>query len=116
MKLKLNEKDELELVYSFRTMIYFENIQGKTIDFEPGKFTTNDLLVLFYCVFITSLQKAKKPIIPMTDFLDIIDLNNGEQSLIEFANWFTDIMTSQNDLANSLSDEEKKDASQAKKK
>jgi hypothetical protein len=114
MKIKLNENDELELVYSFRSMIYFEQIQGKALDYEH--FSANDLMVLFYCVFIASLQKAKRPVVTMLDFLDIIDDNGGEKAITDFSLWFTDVVTKQFDMVNSLSDEDKKEEATKKKK
>ena len=114
MKIKLNENDELELVYSFRSMLYFEQIQGHAIDYN--NFTANDLMVLFYCVFIASLQKAKRPVVTMLDFLDIIDDNGGEKAITDFSEWFTDVVTKQFDMVNSLSDEDKKEEATKKKK
>lgn len=115
MKIKLNENDELELVYSFRSNIYFEQIQGKTIDFN--NFSSNDLVTLFYCIFLSSLQKAKKPTVSMIDFLDIIDENGGEKCLIDFSNWYVDIIQKEYEIMNSMSDdkEEKKNIDSKKK-
>ena len=57
MKLKVGE-EEVELIYSFRSSVYFEQITGHNIDF--AKLSQNDLVTLFYCIFIASLQKSKK--------------------------------------------------------
>ena len=61
MIFKLNENETVELKYSFRSSIYFEQITGKNVDFQ--NFTANDFITLFYSVFIASLQKANKPVI-----------------------------------------------------
>lgn len=103
MKIKLNENEELELLYSFRSNIYFEDMQGHSIDYEH--FSANDLITLFYAVFIASLQKARKPIIPMIDFLDIIDENGGEQCLMEFSDWYTKTIYAQFEQIKSSIDE-----------
>lgn len=95
MKLKIGN-EELELVYSFRSSIYFESITGHSLDFT--KLTSNDLITLFYSVFVATLQKSKKPIIAMTDFLDIIDENDGEKCLVDFSNWYIEIMKAQYEL------------------
>lgn len=95
MKLKIGN-EELELAYSFRSSIYFEQIAGHSIDFT--KLNANDLITLFYSVFVASLQKAKKPIITMVDFLDIIDENGGEKCLVDFSNWYIEIMKAQYEL------------------
>ena len=95
MKLKIGN-EELELVYSFRSSIYFESIAGHSLDFT--KLTSNDLITLFYSVFVATLQKSKKPIIAMTDFLDIVDENGGEKCLVDFSNWYIGILKAQYEL------------------
>lgn len=114
--MKLNIKGEdLELVYSFRSAIYFEQIAGKNVDFQ--NFTANDLITLFYSVVIASLQKAKKPIITMLDFLDAIDDNGGDKCLLEFSNWYTEIIKAQYEaLDSTLTDKEKNEKPKGKKK
>ena len=114
MKIKLNENEDLELVYSFRTNIYFEQIQGKNIDFS--NFTANDLITLFYCVFLSSLQKVKKPTISMMDFMDIIDDNGGDKCIIEFSNWYVGILQNEFEVINSMSDEKDNKVKPASKK
>lgn len=112
MKLKINN-EELELVYSFRSAVYFEQIAGHNLDF--AKMSQNDLITLFYCVVIASLQKAKKPIISMLDFLDAIDDNNGEKCIVDFSNWYVKTVTAQYEVLNSMEDD-KKPAKTSKKK
>lgn len=114
MKIKLNETEELELVYSFRSNIYFEQIQGKTIDFT--NFNSNDLITLFYCVFLSSLQKAKKPTISMMDFLDLVDDNGGEKCIVDFSNWYVDILQKEFEVMNSMSDDKEEQKTDSKKK
>jgi len=86
MKLKFNDYD-LELVYSFRSNIYYESIQNRSLDLTS--ISINDLIVLFYCVVIASQQKAKKEMISMIDFLDVVDENGGDACIIEFSNWYS---------------------------
>lgn len=116
MKFKLNENEEVELVYSFRTNVYFEQIQNKPIDFT--NFSSNDVLVLFYCCVISSMQKAKKPIISMLDFLDAIDdYNNAEQSIVDFSNWYVGVIKAQYEVIDSIDNEkEKKETKKESKK
>lgn len=95
MKLKIGN-EELELVYSFRSSIYFESITGHSLDFT--KLTSNDLITLFYSVVVATLQKAKKPVISMLDFLDVIDDSGGEKCLVDFSNWYIGIMKTQYEL------------------
>ena len=106
MTLKI-ENELIELKYSFRSAIYFEQITGHNIDFT--NFTGNDLITLFYSVFIASLQKEKKPIIDMITFLDIVDENGGDKCIMEFSNWYIDIMNKQYEVLNSTEKEEQKE-------
>ena len=86
MILKLNENENIELKYSFRSSIYFETISGHNLDLN--NLTGNDLMILFYSVFVASLQKEKKPIIDMMQFMDIIDDNGGDKCIYDFGQWY----------------------------
>lgn len=112
MTLKINDEN-IELAYSFRSAVYFEQIAGHNLDFN--KMSPNDLIILFYCVVIASLQKAKKPVITMLDFMDAIDENNGEKCIIDFSNWYVQTITAQYEVLNSMEDE-KKQTNTGKKK
>ena len=103
MKLKYNDK-VIELVYSFRANVYFEQIQNKNIDF--ANLNANDVITLFYCYFLASLQKAKEPTVDMLTFLDIIDDNGGEKCVLQFSNWLIDVMKAQYEVIGSMSNEE----------
>lgn len=114
MKMKING-EEIELVYSFRSNVYFEQITGHAVDFS--KLDSNDLITLFYCNVISSLQKAKKPTISMVDFLDAVDDNSGEKCILEFSNWFVKEMQAQYEILESTEEnKETKPAKQSKKK
>ena len=104
MIFKLNENESVELKYSFRSAIYFEQITNHNLDFS--NMTQNDLLILFYSVVVASLQKANKPVITMLAFMDCIDdYNGGEQCLLDFANWYVDIMKKEFELLDSTTEE-----------
>ena len=111
MKLKVGE-EEVELIYSFRSSVYFEQITGHNIDF--AKLSQNDLVTLFYCIFIASLQKSKKPIVTMLDFLDIIDDNGGDKAILDFSNWFIDVMKAQYEVLTDENDKKPKNVSKKK--
>lgn len=106
--------NDIELVYSFRSSIYFEQIQGKNLDFS--QFTSNDTITLFYCVFIASLQKNKMPICSMLDFLDIVDDNGGEKAILDFTDWYINIMKSQLEVFNMTNDVKEEEKPSKKKK
>ena len=109
MKLIING-EELELTYSFRINLYYEEISGKSLDFD--NFKSNDLLNLFYSAVVSSLQKAKRPIITMLECLDVIDDNGGDKILVDFSNWYVDVMKGQYDM---LPEDDKKKVSKKKK-
>ena len=113
MKLKIGN-EELELVYSFRSSIYFESITGHSLDFT--KLTSNDLITLFYSVVVASLQKAKQPVISMLDFLDTVDDNGGEKCLVDFSNWYIAIMKAQYELLTEEKEGKEKPLKEGKKK
>lgn len=103
MTLKINDNENLELKYSFRSSIYFETISGHNLDLQ--NLTGNDLVTLFYAVFVASLQKEQKPIIDMITFLDIIDENGGDKTLLEFSKWYVAQIKIQWDLEESPEEE-----------
>ena len=113
MKLKIGN-EELELVYSFRSSIYFESITGHSLDFT--KLTSNDLITLFYSVVVASLQKTKKPVISMLEFLDAVDDNGGEKCLVDFSNWYIAIMKAQYELLTEEKEGKEKPLKEGKKK
>lgn len=113
MKLKINENDELELIYSFRSSVYFEQISGHSLDFN--NFNSNDLMTLFYCVVIASLQKVKKPIIDMLAFMDIVDENGGDRCVFKFSQWYIETVKAQYEI-NDASIKEKEETPSKKKK
>lgn len=105
------EDNELELVYSFRSSIYFEQITGHALDFDH--FTSNDLMTLFYCVVIASLQKIKKPIVDMLAFMDMIDENGGDKCVYNFSQWYINAVKAQYEITDAELD--KADKKKSKK-
>lgn len=110
MKLKIKD-EEIELVYSFRINLYYEEISGKSIDFQ--NISANDLINLFYATVISSLQKAKKPTISMLDFMDVVDDNGGEKLIVDFSNWYVEIVKAQYEM---LPEDDKDKVNAGKKK
>ena len=108
MTLKISDTETLELKYSFRSSIYFETISGHNLDLQ--NLTGNDLVTLFYAVFVASLQKEGKPIIDMLSFLNIVDDNGGDKALLEFSQWYVNQIKLQWDL------EEEPEEKQSKEK
>lgn len=113
MFLKIND-DELELKYSFRINVFYEQIQGHSADFTM--MTSNDLMTLFFCTVLASLQKAKKPIISMEEFMDIVDDNGGEKCIVDFTEWYVKVVQAQYEMLNMLQDPKETKNVKAKKK
>jgi hypothetical protein len=111
MTLKINNED-ITLVYSFRSALYFEQITGHNLDFNT--LSANDLVTLFYSVVMASLQKAKKPVITMIDFLDVVDDNGGDRCLTEFTNWYVEVLKAQYEVLVEEADQKQKKTSKKK--
>ena len=86
MTITINDKD-IELKYTLRSMMMYENITGKT--FAPEG--VSDILTFFYCVVVAS---AKNYELKFDDFLDVIDEN--QDKLNEFSLWLTNVVATQN--------------------
>lgn len=107
--------EEIELVYSFRSNVYYEQITGHAVDFS--KINSSDLITLFYCNVISSLQKAKKPTISMVDFLDAVDENDGEKCILDFSQWYVKEIQNQYEILESTEEtKEEKTIKLSKKK
>lgn len=91
--MKINIKDhEIELKYSFRALIIFEEITGKTMT-TPD--TLKDILILFYSIVLAS---AKGSLQDWTwdNFMDWLDEN--PEITIEFTQWLKDVLETQNNI------------------
>lgn len=91
--MKINIKNrELELHYSLRILINYEEITGKSLDMSDFNSFSN-LSKLFYAAVLASLQYNRMPLdVSWEDFLDFIDDNDGIKLMSEFGNWFANIM------------------------
>lgn len=91
--MKINIKDqEIEMKYSFRSLIIFEEITGKTMT-TPD--TLKDILILFYSIVLAS---AKGSLQDWTwdNFMDWLDEN--PEITIEFTQWLKDVLETQNNI------------------
>jgi hypothetical protein len=98
MILKIKDK-EVELKYSFRSLMLYENIQNKS--FTPS--TTTDVLVFMYCVIMGS---AKDLDFTFDEFLDLVD--EDQTLVIKFSNWLTKEINKQNTLSPEEEEDDKK--------
>lgn len=114
MKIKIKDQ-ELELAYSMRTYILFENIQGQSLSFENLNSYTS-LIVLFYSAIVATIQKRKLDIsLNYDEFIDWLDENNGENMIKEFSNWFTTQLTNNLALQDAEQEKETKGSKKSKK-
>lgn len=110
MKIKINDK-EIELKYSFRSLIIYENIQNKT--FAPE--STTDVLIFFYSTILGADRDIQ---LSFDDFLDMIDENPN--LVLEFSNWLisemnkNEVMESKDEVKEE--EESKKNLSKVQKK
>lgn len=88
MKITINEK-EIELKYSFRALMMYENINGNT--YNGGGLT--EAITLFYCIVVTS---SKDYSLDYDYFIDWLDEN--QDTLKEFFTWISTIGNNQNKL------------------
>lgn len=87
MKVKINGK-EIELHYSFRIFIIYENITGENVDYSNFQ-SIKQLTTLFCSCIIASAQKDKIELdLTYDKFMDFLDENGGYQMLNEFTIWF----------------------------
>ena len=99
----VNVKDqEITLKYSFRSLIIFEEITGKTLTVPES---LKDILILFYSVILSS---AKGSLQDWTwdNFMDWLDEN--PEITIEFTNWLKDVLETQNGITEKHSKEVEK--------
>ena len=105
MKVKYKDK-EIELHYSLRIYMIYENIMGET----PAKEDYMTLVTLMFATLVGTLQRNREPIdIDYQGFLDWIDDNGGIKLLMEFSRWFSDEAMKQMDLIGEPEELEKKE-------
>ena len=84
MTITINEKN-IELKYSLRAMLMYENMTDKT--FSPS--TLTDVITYMYCVVISS---SKDYSIKFDDFIDVLD---SDPSIItKFTEWLNTVVKS----------------------
>ena len=90
MKVTIKET-EIELRYSFRALMMYENIQKES--FNPK--TLSDIIVFFYCIVLSSAPKNIT--VMFDDFMDWIDANPN--ILNDFSQWLMETISQQQTLA-----------------
>ena len=90
MKITIKGK-EVELKYSLRALMMYENIENKT--FQPT--SLQNIMTFFYVIVVAS---SKDYSLTFDEFLDFVDEDQNNNLLKEFAGWLNDIIENQNKL------------------
>lgn len=103
MKIKIHD-EEIELRYSMRSFIIYEEIVGKSLNLEDINSLTS-ITNLFYANVLATLQYYGKPLdFTYNDFWRYIDDNGGVKIITEFSEWYMKQLQAQADF-NSLKPE-----------
>jgi hypothetical protein len=104
MRIKIKEK-ELELHYSMRIHILYENIMNQTLSNSDKVGTTTSMIVLMYCAIVASMQYYRmNETLSYDDFLDWVD-QQGPSIFTEFGQWFTESVEAYNSIGADKSDD-----------
>lgn len=89
--MKINIKDtELELFYSMRIYLIYEQITGKTLSLEEGSYSVS--VNLFYSAILASMQHNHLDLdFQYDEYLDWLD-EQGMTIIQDFIQWFLKIM------------------------
>lgn len=91
--MKINIKDhEIELKYSFRSLIVYEEIMGTTLTVPES---LKEILVLFYSIILASAKGALQDF-TWDQFMDWLDDN--PTMTIEFTTWLKNVLEQQNTI------------------
>lgn len=112
MKVNIKNK-EIELCYTMRMHVIYENITGESVDFT-NMASLKQLTTIFLACILASAKKAKLDFdITYDDYIDWLDDNGGYQLLNEFALWLAAEMEAKYGL---LKKEEEKEEEETTKK
>lgn len=114
MKINIKGK-ELELCFSIRTNIMYENVMGESLDWSQLNNVTK-ITQLFYCVILATMQKNKMPLdLTWDEYIEWIDDNGGYSCLNDFAIWLTHYLEVQFGISVKDIEEQKKKVTKTKK-
>lgn len=106
--MKITYKDkEIELKYSFRSLMIYENIMNKS--FKPESLT--DVITFFYCVVISNMRDET---IQFDEFVDYLD--EEPQRLTDFSQWLLEQSVANAKKAMTVPDEKPKPRRRAPEK
>ena len=102
--MKINIKGtDLELFYSMRVYLIYEQITGKTLSLQDGSYTVS--VNLFYSAILASMQHYHLDLdFEYNEYLDWLD-EQGMDLIKEFIEWFLKIINTNNSLIEKQIDE-----------
>lgn len=89
MKITIKEK-EIELKYSIRSLIMYENMTDKTLSVSNS---LTDMIVFMYCVVISS---SKDYSLTFDEFIDFLDENMD--FIAQFSEWLQNNINTNNNI------------------
>lgn len=102
MKVNIKGK-ELELFYSMRVYLIYEQITGQTLSLQGGSYTVS--VNLFYATILASMQHYHLDLdFEYNEYLDWLDVQ-GMDLIKDFIEWFLKIMNVNSSLAEKQIDE-----------
>ena len=114
MKIKFRD-NEVELHYSMRIYIIYENIMGKGLGFEQLQSYTA-VISLFYAALVASLQYHKMDSnVTYDEFINWLDEDSAPR-IKEFTEWFMSHVLAQSDKVDEKQEQELKKQPKSTKK
>ena len=86
MKVKILDK-EIQLFYTMRMMIIYENITGESVDFMDMKSVKQLSTLLLSCIIASAKKQQIEFNITYDEYADWLDDNGGYVILNDFATW-----------------------------
>ena len=106
MQINILGKD-IELKYSFKALMIFENIKGES--FNPQ--TISDIIIFFYSVILGSDRNLS---LEFDDFISWLDDN--PEKMTEFSSWLSSVVSKNKFISPEITEKEIKKAKKESKK
>jgi hypothetical protein len=114
MTVKIGER-EIEMHYSLRMYMLYENIVGESLDYTKLESYTT-ILNLFYCAVLSSMQYHKMELdLKFDEFIDWID-TEGKTAIPEFLEWYFGNLKLEQELQGKTSETTEKNKKKSDKK
>lgn len=113
MKVKIKGK-EFELHYSMRSFVIYEEIVGKSLNFDDIN-NLSSIVNLFYANVLATMQYNNMNLdLTYNDFWNYIDENGGAELISEFSKWYMNQLQAQADFNKRKADKQPDDKKKEK--